>query len=148
MSLLEFVAVTFLSVCFFLLNSTDNTATVVVIRKSFSRMTQDVYALPIEISDNGVPPLSSTNTLLIRVCSCDSKHTILSCNVEPLFLPAGLSTGALIAILACIVILLGKRSPLQISEMRGDSVPSFCTLNVCNSFYGFISRLQWLLLTI
>lgn len=79
-----------------------------VIRKGFSRMTQDVYELPIEINDNGVPPMSSTNTLLIRVCSCDSKGTILSCNVEPFVLPAGLSTGALIAILACIVILLGN----------------------------------------
>lgn len=53
--------------------------------------------------------MSSTNTLTIRVCSCDSKDTILSCNVEPYVLPAGLSTGALIAILACIVILLGKQ---------------------------------------
>ncbi|TTO47447.1 Cadherin-11 [Bagarius yarrelli] len=112
---------------FSLKDNRDNTATVVVIRKSFSRMTQDVYALPIEISDNGVPPLSSTNTLLIRVCSCDAKHTILSCNVEPLFLPAGLSTGALIAILACIVILLAivvlfvalrrqKKEPLIVFE--------------------------------
>uniref|UniRef100_A0A8C1GLH1 Cadherin domain-containing protein n=1 Tax=Cyprinus carpio TaxID=7962 RepID=A0A8C1GLH1_CYPCA len=71
-----------------------------------SRMSQDVYHLPIQINDNGVPPMSSTNTLIIRVCSCDSKDTILSCNVEPFILSAGLSTGALIAILACIVILL------------------------------------------
>lgn len=71
-------------------------------------MTQDIYFLPIEINDNGIPLMSSTNTLTIRVCSCDSKDTILSCNVEPYVLPAGLSTGALIAILACIVILLGK----------------------------------------
>ncbi|KAG7315016.1 hypothetical protein KOW79_021104 [Hemibagrus wyckioides] len=112
---------------FSLKDNRDSTATVVVIRKSFSRMTQDVYALPIEISDNGVPPLSSTNTLLIRVCSCDAKHTILSCNVEPQFLPAGLSPGALIAILACIVILLAivvlfvalrrqKKEPLIVFE--------------------------------
>ncbi|KAK2819953.1 hypothetical protein Q7C36_021599 [Tachysurus vachellii] len=112
---------------FSLKDNRDSTATVVVIRRGFSRMTQDVYALPIEISDNGVPPLSSTNTLLIRVCSCDAKHTILSCNVEPLFLPAGLSTGALIAILACIVILLAivvlfvalrrqKKEPLIVFE--------------------------------
>ncbi|KAF4090872.1 hypothetical protein AMELA_G00030580 [Ameiurus melas] len=112
---------------FSLKDNRDSTATVVVIRKGFSRMTQDVYALPIEISDNGVPPLSSTNTLLIRVCSCDTKQTILSCNVEPLFLPAGLSTGALIAILACIVILLAivvlfvalrrqKKEPLIVFE--------------------------------
>lgn len=89
-------------------SSADSTASVVVLRKGFSRLTQDVYHLPIEINDNGFPAMSSTNTLTIRVCSCDSKNTILSCNVEPYVLPAGLSTGALIAILACIVILLGK----------------------------------------
>uniref|UniRef100_A0A669DGA2 Cadherin 11, type 2, OB-cadherin (osteoblast) n=1 Tax=Oreochromis niloticus TaxID=8128 RepID=A0A669DGA2_ORENI len=98
-----------------------------VLRKGFSRLTQDVYYLPIEINDNGIPAMSSTNTLTIRVCSCDSKETILSCNVEPYVLPAGLSTGALIAILACIVILLAivvlfvalrrqKKEPLIVFE--------------------------------
>lgn len=45
--------------------------------------------------------------MTIRVCRCDSDGTILSCNVEAIFLPVGLSTGALIAILLCVVILLG-----------------------------------------
>ncbi|XP_010767586.1 cadherin-11-like [Notothenia coriiceps] len=84
----------------------DSTASIYVLRKGFSRGTQDVYYLPIEINDNGLPSMRSTNTLTIRVCSCDSRGTILSCNVEPYVLAAGLSTGALIAILACIVILL------------------------------------------
>uniref|UniRef100_A0A8C4HAW5 Cadherin domain-containing protein n=1 Tax=Dicentrarchus labrax TaxID=13489 RepID=A0A8C4HAW5_DICLA len=118
---------------FYLLNnlllspSTDSTASIFVLRKGFSRLTQDVYNLPIEINDNGFPAMSSTNTLTIRVCSCDSKNTILSCNVEPYVLPAGLSTGALIAILACIVILLAivvlfvalrrqKKEPLIVFE--------------------------------
>ena len=92
---------------------TDSTASVHVLRKGFSRLTQDVYFLPVEISDNGLPSLSSTQTLTVRVCSCDSRDTILSCNVEPYVLPAGLSTGALIAILACIVILLGTGSTNQ-----------------------------------
>lgn len=52
--------------------------------------------------------MSSTNTLTIRVCGCDSNGSLLSCNAEAYILNAGLSTGALIAILACIVILLGK----------------------------------------
>lgn len=52
--------------------------------------------------------MSSTNTLTIRVCGCDSNGSLLSCNAEAYILSAGLSTGALIAILACIVILLGK----------------------------------------
>ncbi|XP_076856623.1 cadherin-11 [Brachyhypopomus gauderio] len=110
---------------FSLKDNRDNTATIVVMRKGFNRMIQDVYALPIEINDNGVPALSSTNTLLIRVCTCDSKDT-MSC-MEPQVLPAGLSTGALVAILACIVILLAivvlfvalrrqKKEPLIVFE--------------------------------
>ncbi|KAF0027794.1 hypothetical protein F2P81_020535 [Scophthalmus maximus] len=112
---------------FSLKDNRDSTASIYVLRKGFSRLTQDVYYLPIEINDNGFPALSSTNTLTIRVCSCDSKDTILSCNVEPYVLPAGLSTGALIAILACIVILLAivvlfvalrrqKKEPLIVFE--------------------------------
>lgn len=105
----------------------DSTASIYVLRKGFSRGTQDVYYLPIEINDNGLPSMRSTNTLTIRVCSCDSRGTILSCNVEPYVLAAGLSTGALIAILACIVILLAivvlfvalrrqKKEPLIVFE--------------------------------
>uniref|UniRef100_A0A3B4FGL7 Cadherin 11 n=1 Tax=Pundamilia nyererei TaxID=303518 RepID=A0A3B4FGL7_9CICH len=112
---------------FSLKDNRDSTASIYVLRKGFSRLTQDVYYLPIEINDNGIPAMSSTNTLTIRVCSCDSKDTILSCNVEPYVLPAGLSTGALIAILACIVILLAivvlfvalrrqKKEPLIVFE--------------------------------
>uniref|UniRef100_A0A8C6UKS1 Cadherin 11, type 2, OB-cadherin (osteoblast) n=1 Tax=Neogobius melanostomus TaxID=47308 RepID=A0A8C6UKS1_9GOBI len=112
---------------FSLKDNRDSTASIYVLRKGFSRLTQDVYFLPIEINDNGLPALSSTNTLTIRVCSCDSRDTILSCNVEPYVLPAGLSTGALIAILACIVILLAivvlfvalrrqKKEPLIVFE--------------------------------
>uniref|UniRef100_A0AAY4CNU1 Cadherin domain-containing protein n=1 Tax=Denticeps clupeoides TaxID=299321 RepID=A0AAY4CNU1_9TELE len=112
---------------FSLKDNRDSTASVYVTRKGFNRMTQSIYMLPIEINDNGSPPMSSTNTLTIRVCSCDSKDTILSCNVEPFVLPAGLSTGALIAILACIVILLAivvlfvalrrqKKEPLIVFE--------------------------------
>ncbi|XP_064168883.1 cadherin-11-like [Anguilla rostrata] len=112
---------------FSLKDNRDNTAGIYVTRKGFSRMAQDIYLLPIEIDDGGSPPMSSTNTLTIRVCSCDSRETMLSCNVEPYILPAGLSTGALIAILACIVILLAivvlfvalrrqKKEPLIVFE--------------------------------
>lgn len=80
-------------------------------RGGFSRQKQDLYLLPIVISDSGIPPMSSTNTLTIKVCGCDVNGALLSCNAEAYILNAGLSTGALIAILACIVILLGKGSP-------------------------------------
>uniref|UniRef100_A0A4W3J7E8 Cadherin-10 n=1 Tax=Callorhinchus milii TaxID=7868 RepID=A0A4W3J7E8_CALMI len=84
----------------------DNTAGIVTKRNGFSRRQQEFYFLPIVISDSGYPVQSSTNTLTIRVCRCDVDGTILSCNVEAIFLPVGLSTEALIAILLCIIILL------------------------------------------
>ncbi|XP_072136065.1 cadherin-11-like isoform X1 [Mobula birostris] len=83
-----------------------NTADIKVRKGAMSRRKQEVYLLPVVISDGGAPPLSSTNTLTIRVCSCSADGSVQSCNAEPLTLPAGLSTGALIAILTCIIILL------------------------------------------
>ncbi|XP_072425881.1 cadherin-7a [Chiloscyllium punctatum] len=84
----------------------DNTATILTRRAGFSRQEQAVYFLPIVIVDNGIPPLSSTSTLTIRVCACDDDGIAQSCNAEAFILPAGLSTGALIAILACVLTLL------------------------------------------
>lgn len=52
--------------------------------------------------------MSSTNTLTIRVCGCSKDGIVQSCNVEAYVLPIGLSMGALIAILACIILLLGE----------------------------------------
>ncbi|XP_015666269.1 cadherin-12 isoform X2 [Protobothrops mucrosquamatus] len=85
---------------------TNNTAGIVAGRSGYSRRQQEFYLLPIVIEDSSYPKQSSTNTLTIRVCRCDSDGSILSCNAEAIFLPVGLSTGALIAILLCIVILL------------------------------------------
>uniref|UniRef100_A0A3Q1MCW0 Cadherin-12 n=2 Tax=Bos TaxID=9903 RepID=A0A3Q1MCW0_BOVIN len=84
----------------------NNTAGIETRRNGYSRRQQELYFLPIVIEDSSYPVQSSTNTMTIRVCRCDSDGTILSCNVEAIFLPVGLSTGALIAILLCIVILL------------------------------------------
>ncbi|XP_056341277.1 cadherin-12 [Oenanthe melanoleuca] len=84
----------------------NNTAGIETRRHGYSRRQQELYFLPIVIEDSSYPVQSSTNTLTIRVCRCDSDGTIQSCNVEAIFLPVGLSTGALIAILLCIVILL------------------------------------------
>ncbi|KAM4870193.1 cadherin-12 isoform X2 [Urocitellus parryii] len=84
----------------------NNTAGIETRRNGYSRRQQELYFLPVVIEDSSYPVQSSTNTMTIRVCRCDSEGTILSCNVEAIFLPVGLSTGALIAILLCIVILL------------------------------------------
>ncbi|KAG8512634.1 Cadherin-12, partial [Galemys pyrenaicus] len=84
----------------------NNTAGIETQRNGYSRRQQELYFLPVVIEDSSYPVQSSTNTMTIRVCRCDSDGTILSCNVEAIFLPVGLSTGALIAILLCIIILL------------------------------------------
>uniref|UniRef100_A0A8C5N2D8 Cadherin-12 n=1 Tax=Leptobrachium leishanense TaxID=445787 RepID=A0A8C5N2D8_9ANUR len=84
----------------------NNSAGIEARRHGYNRRQQEFYLLPVVVEDSSYPIQSSTSTLTIRVCRCDSKGVILSCNVEAIFLPVGLSTGALIAILLCIVILL------------------------------------------
>uniref|UniRef100_A0A8C5GHQ3 Cadherin-12-like n=2 Tax=Gouania willdenowi TaxID=441366 RepID=A0A8C5GHQ3_GOUWI len=84
----------------------NNTAGIVTKRIGFRRRLQEIYHLPVVIDDNGYPPKSSTGTLTIRVCGCESDGSLLTCSAEAIFLPVGLSTGALIAILLCIIILL------------------------------------------
>ncbi|KAI4891753.1 hypothetical protein NFI96_030071 [Prochilodus magdalenae] len=84
----------------------NNTAGIVTLRSGFRRRTQEIYHLPVVIEDGGLPVKNSTSTMTIRVCACDSDGALLTCNAEAIFLPVGLSTGALIAILLCIVILL------------------------------------------
>lgn len=85
----------------------DNTASILTKRGGFRRREQPVYRLPVLIVDSGNPPLSSTNTLSVRVCDCDSDGVALSCGAVA-YTATGLSTGALMAILGCIITLLGK----------------------------------------
>ncbi|KAI4555277.1 hypothetical protein MJG53_015978 [Ovis ammon polii x Ovis aries] len=113
----------------FALFTLDNTASILTRRNGFRRQEQSVYYLPIFIVDSGSPSLSSTNTLTIRVCDCDADGVAQTCNAEAYVLPAGLSTGALIAILACVLTLLvlillivtmrrRKKEPLIFDEER------------------------------
>ncbi|KAL1006760.1 hypothetical protein UPYG_G00076580 [Umbra pygmaea] len=84
----------------------NNTAGIVTLRSSFQQHSQEFYFLPVVIQDSGYPVQSSTGILTIRVCGCESDGSLLTCRAEAIFLPVGLSTGALIAILLCIIILL------------------------------------------
>uniref|UniRef100_A0AAQ5YR88 Cadherin domain-containing protein n=1 Tax=Amphiprion ocellaris TaxID=80972 RepID=A0AAQ5YR88_AMPOC len=91
---------------FTLRDNQDNTAWILTRRGDWSQHDQTVFYLPIFISDGEQPVQTSTSTLTIRVCSCDHEGNIMSCNAEAYSLPASLSRGALIAILACIFVLL------------------------------------------
>ncbi|XP_068956463.1 cadherin-9 isoform X3 [Petaurus breviceps papuanus] len=113
---------------FTIVDNKDNTAGVLTRKDGYSRHKMNTYLLPILIFDNDYPIQSSTGTLTIRVCACDNQGNMQSCNAEALILSAGLSTGALIAILLCILILLilvvlftalkrqRKKEPLIISK--------------------------------
>ena len=90
----------------------DNTAAVHTQRMGFNRQEQDVYLLPILVVDSGPPALSSTGTLTIRVCGCDSNGAIQSCNSTAYVVSATLSPGALIALLVCVLILVGECLPV------------------------------------
>ncbi|XP_078092181.1 cadherin 22 [Mustelus asterias] len=84
----------------------ENTAGILTHRNGFNRHEQDIYFLPILVVDSGPPALSSTGTLTIRVCGCDSDGTIQSCSATAYVVSAVLSPGALIALLVCILILI------------------------------------------
>ncbi|XP_040588720.1 cadherin-22 isoform X1 [Mesocricetus auratus] len=91
---------------FSLLDIQDNTAAVHTQHMGFNRQEQDVFLLPILVVDSGPPTLSSTGTLTIRICGCDSSGTIQSCNTTAFVMAASLSPGALIALLVCVLILI------------------------------------------
>ncbi|KAK6292785.1 hypothetical protein J4Q44_G00362860 [Coregonus suidteri] len=114
---------------FTLRDNKDNTASIVTKRGGFRRREQMLYRLPVLIVDSGSPALSSTNTLSVNVCDCDSDGVAQSCAAVAYTLPAGLSTGALVAILGCIITLLvmvllivsmrrRKKEPLILEEER------------------------------
>uniref|UniRef100_A0A7M4FH92 Cadherin-6 n=1 Tax=Crocodylus porosus TaxID=8502 RepID=A0A7M4FH92_CROPO len=123
---------------FTLQDNRDNTAGIFTRKNRYSRHEMSMYLLPVVISDNDYPIQSSTETVTIRVCACDHRGKMLSCNAEALIHPTGLSTGALIAILLCIIILLvtvvlfaalrrqRKKEPLIISkEDIRDNIVSY-----------------------
>ncbi|XP_068604113.1 cadherin-6-like [Brachionichthys hirsutus] len=116
----------------------DNTAWILTRRNSYNSLQKSVHHVPVVISDGEFPMQSSTSTLTIRVCSCDREGNMKLCNAEALTARAGLSTGALVAILLCVIILLmivvlfaalrrqRKKEPLIISkEDVRDNVVSY-----------------------
>ncbi|KAJ8279940.1 hypothetical protein COCON_G00070060, partial [Conger conger] len=78
---------------FTIADNEDNTARILTRRAGFSRREQSAYILPVVISDNDYPIQSSTSTLTVRVCACDSRGNVQSCSAEAYALSAGLSTG-------------------------------------------------------
>lgn len=68
-----------------------------------------IYELPIIITDSGNLPMANTSHLRVKVCQCDHHG---DCVDMERIMAAGLGTGAIIAILICIIILLGELFPV------------------------------------
>lgn len=73
---------------------------------------QAPYLVPIALWDWGQPALSSTATVTVSVCRCRPDGSVASCRPEAQLSPAGLSTGALLAIITCVGTLLGESGHL------------------------------------
>ncbi|XP_042284013.1 cadherin-18-like isoform X1 [Thunnus maccoyii] len=90
----------------------DNTASIISRRRDgFSQdRDQEFFSLVLVVVDGGEPPLSSTTTLSLRLCVCQrntrGRNSNNVCQAQAFLSSAGLSTGAFVAILLCIVILL------------------------------------------
>uniref|UniRef100_A0A671VQ38 Cadherin-12 n=1 Tax=Sparus aurata TaxID=8175 RepID=A0A671VQ38_SPAAU len=96
---------------FTLKDNGDNSASIVSRRRDgFSQdRDQGFFSLVLVVADGGEPPLSSTATLSLRVCVCQRNtrgRNSNICQAQAFLSSAGLSTGAFVAILLCIIILL------------------------------------------
>lgn len=75
------------------------------LRLRISSLASGIYEVPIMITDSGNLPMSNTSYLRVKVCQCDHHG---DCVDMERIIAAGLGTGAIIAILICIIILLGE----------------------------------------
>ncbi|XP_030723993.2 cadherin-19 isoform X1 [Globicephala melas] len=92
---------------FTIIDNQDNTAVILTNRTGFSLQEEPVFYVSILIADNGIPSLTSTNTLTIHVCACDDTGSTQTCSNKDLMLSMGFRTEVIIAILICIMIICG-----------------------------------------
>uniref|UniRef100_A0A4W5M9R4 Cadherin domain-containing protein n=1 Tax=Hucho hucho TaxID=62062 RepID=A0A4W5M9R4_9TELE len=80
------------------------------IRLRIGFLESGIYEVPIIITDSGNLPMSNTSYLRVKVCQCDHHG---DCVDMERIIAAGLGTGAIIAILICIIIMLGQSGCMQ-----------------------------------
>lgn len=84
---------------------TDNTASIILTHGGFSTEKSTENILEIEITDGGRPPLSNINVLHLKVCTCGRDRRHEYCKY---YIKSAVSVSALIAILLCIITIVGK----------------------------------------
>ncbi|XP_044130180.1 cadherin-24 [Bufo gargarizans] len=110
---------------FTLQDNKDGSASLLVKHSGFWRSQRDIFLVPIEIKDSGDPPLSSTDTLTVSLCHCETGGAVLTCHMTT-GSAAGLSTPALLAILACAFSLLALVSLFYLQRRHKPSPLSLC----------------------
>uniref|UniRef100_A0A669EM80 Cadherin-22 n=1 Tax=Oreochromis niloticus TaxID=8128 RepID=A0A669EM80_ORENI len=103
----------------------DNTAGIRTQRSGFNRHEQNVYFLPILVVDSGPPSLSSTGTLTIRVCGCDTGE--ITNMVSFHFLVLALSLSLCPSVLVLLILTLkrhrkGQRMTEDEEDMRDNVI--------------------------
>uniref|UniRef100_A0A2K6LMF6 Cadherin 19 n=1 Tax=Rhinopithecus bieti TaxID=61621 RepID=A0A2K6LMF6_RHIBE len=92
---------------FTIIDNQDNTAVILTNRTGFNLQEEPVFYISILIADNGIPSLTSTNTLTIHVCDCDDSGSTQTCQYQELMFSMGFKTEVIIAILICIMVIFG-----------------------------------------
>ncbi|XP_070941316.1 cadherin-19 isoform X2 [Macaca nemestrina] len=92
---------------FTIIDNQDNTAVILTNRTGFNLQEEPIFYISILIADNGIPSLTSTNTLTIHVCDCDDSGSTQTCQYQELMLSMGFKTEVIIAILICIMVIFG-----------------------------------------
>lgn len=86
----------------------DNTAVILTNRTGFSLQEEPVFYISVLIADNGIPSLTSTNTLTIHICDCDDHGSTQACRNKDLMLAMGFRTEVILAVLISVMIIFGK----------------------------------------
>ncbi|XP_076991392.1 cadherin-19 isoform X2 [Tamandua tetradactyla] len=92
---------------FTIIDNQDNTAVILTNRTGFSLQEEPVIYMSILIADNGIPSLTSTNTLTIFVCDCGDSGSTQACSNREFMLSMGLRTEVIVAILICSMMIFG-----------------------------------------
>ncbi|XP_070634788.1 cadherin-19 [Bos indicus] len=92
---------------FAIIDNQDNTAVILTNRTGFSLQEEPVFYIAILIADNGIPSLTSTNTLTVHVCDCGDADSTQTCSHKDFMLSMGFKAEVITAILICIMIIFG-----------------------------------------
>ncbi|EFB20834.1 hypothetical protein PANDA_011042, partial [Ailuropoda melanoleuca] len=92
---------------FIIIDNEDNTAVILTNRTGFSLQEEPVFYIAVLIADNGIPSLTSTNTLTVHICDCDDSGSTQTCRNKDLMLAMGFRTEVILAILISIMIIFG-----------------------------------------